>query len=126
MSPGFAVDIDVCWKLRLDGLGSSVTELSSTERHWFLKSSGFAGGLIVFVVESEVRDFQRTRSGDAVLELWSCLAGSTRARVRSEVGNRRRPISQFFRPTTKLAIGGQDMSGRNCPASGADIVPIGL
>ena len=50
------------------------------EPHWLLKLPGFAGGLKVFVVESEGRDFQRTRSGDAVLELWSCLSGSTRVR----------------------------------------------
>ena len=63
----------------LDGPGSSVMEWELDEPRELLKSAGFAVGLKASGVKSEGWDFI-SRSGLAVLDLWSCLSGSTRAR----------------------------------------------
>ena len=106
--------------MRLDLLGSSVTELNSIGPHWLLESPGIADGSEVFVVESVGRDFNEPDLALPFWELGSCSSVS----VRSEVEIRSVRSRNLYCRETICPYGSLDLSDPNCPACDADIAPL--
>ena len=108
--------------MRLDGLGSSVTELVSIGLHRHIQSLGIADGFEVFVVESEGRDSSARDLALPFFELGFFSSGLARSEVEIRSGRSRNLYCQeYICPYWFL-----NLSDPNCPAHDSDIAPLGL